>query len=157
ADADAARSVIAASDVLLMQLENPLETVTRAAAIAREAGTTVILNAAPAQPVPSYLLADLDAIIMNEEEAQAVCVRCALDDHRAAAQTLSALGPRCAVVTLGPRGALAVVDGQPSRIEPFAAKPIDTVGAGDAFCGTFACRWAEQQVRGGLDPMGIID
>lgn len=160
ADADAARDAIAGTDVLLMQLETPLETVTRAAQIAREAGTTVILNAAPIRPVGADLIASVDAIIMNEEEGEALCGPLPLGDAKAGAERLATIGPDCAVVTLGERGAVAAVRAEPVQVPTFAINPVDTVGAGDAFCGAFACRWAEHQIGGGrtgVDAMAVMD
>jgi ribokinase len=157
ADADAGAARIAEADVLLLQLENPPQTVARAAAIARDAGTTVILNAAPAQAVDTALMANVDALILNEEEARAVCPGLDVEALSAAAPAVAALGPRCVVVTLGRRGAWAVIDGEPAQVEPFAVAAIDTVGAGDAFCGAFAARWAQEQARGGIDRAGILD
>lgn len=60
---DAEREVVAAADVLLLQLETPLATVAQAAAAAHAAGTTVVLNAAPIQSLPADLLGDVDVLV----------------------------------------------------------------------------------------------
>ncbi|MEV1146035.1 ribokinase, partial [Micromonospora sp. NPDC049799] len=69
------RSLVRAADVLVAQLEIPVETVTEAALAARDAGTRVVLNAAPARPLPAELLAATDLLVVNEGEAHALTGR----------------------------------------------------------------------------------
>ncbi|MFN2182802.1 MAG: ribokinase, partial [Anaerolineae bacterium] len=69
ADIDAAAQAIAGADALLLQLESPLDAVIRAAEVAHDHGVTVILNPAPARPLPPHLLALVDVLIPNESEA----------------------------------------------------------------------------------------
>lgn len=71
------------ADVLLMQLETPVETVQRAAQIARDAGTTVVLNAAPILDLSSAVLEALDILIVNEHEAAALARAAAVDSATA--------------------------------------------------------------------------
>jgi len=164
ADIDKARDAIRDADVLLMQLETPLPTVLHAATTARDLGTTVILNAAPSAKLPAELLAAVDMLIVNETEAEslasaALALRAPVQD---AAESLllrvSSLGVATSVLTLGAQGCLfrhgtdAV-----GRIAACQVEAIDTVGAGDAFCGTLAVRLAEHQVGGGIDRMAIMD
>jgi ribokinase len=169
-DVDAARPAISEADILLLQLETPLEAVARAAALARDAGTTVALNAAPAQRLPADLLAALDILIVNESEAAAVVDRSAFASPPSADQgdeldqllaRLTGLGIPTSILTAGPGGAVFVSGREPrARVPACPVTPIDTVGAGDAFCGTFATRLAEHQIgngRGGLDRMAFFD
>ncbi len=72
ADVEAAKGAIAAADVLLMQLETPVAAVMRAAELARDCGTTVVLNAAPAAPLSAELLAGVDVLVVNRGEAGVV-------------------------------------------------------------------------------------
>ncbi len=161
ADADAARETLAAADVLLVQLEVPLDAVTRAAEIARDSGTTVMLNAAPGARLPAALLAAIDVLIVNETEAAIVA-----DGLLGVAATdpldrLAAGGLASVIMTLGARGAVALHARVRGQAAPFSVEPLDTVGAGDAFCGTLAARWAEHQIgggrAGGVDAMGLLD
>ncbi|AAT89467.1 ribokinase [Leifsonia xyli subsp. xyli] len=133
------REAIAAADALLMQLETPVETVTEAALAARAAGTAVVLNAAPIPPVPAELMQAVDLLIVNEHEAArlAAAVADAPDpaDEEAVATVLSGLG-LAVIVTLGARGALVCVPGEPVEPVPgLRVDAVDTTGAGDTFCG----------------------
>lgn len=121
---------------LVMQLETPLATVTAYAGAARTAGVKVMLNAAPAQPVPAALLAAIDVLVVNEEELAVMAGR-----EGSIAERLARLGVPCAVVTLGARGCLAW-DGQARAVPAFGVAATDTTAAGDTFCGALAARLA---------------
>lgn len=132
---------------LLMQLEVPLAEVTALAAAAKAA--RVVLNAAPAQPLPAALLELLDVLIVNEHEAAAIAS--ALGLPVAAEAFAEAMRQRhgCAtVVTLGAAGALAATGDGTYRVAAPPTEVVDTTGAGDAFCGALAaaldrgCRWS---------------
>ncbi len=165
-DVLAARAAITSADLLLMQLEVPLHTVTRAALLAKESGVTVVLNAAPACKLPWDLLAALDVLVVNQSEAATVlaaatmgadAAEIALWSPERQLEGLDRLGIPCIIMTLGAEGAAISHRRSVRRISSFPITPIDTVGAGDAFCGTFATRWAEHQISGALDPDAIAD
>jgi ribokinase len=120
AHVDAFAESIRAADVLLVQLEIPVETALHALRVAREAGVRSILNPAPAPPGP--IRPEADYLTPNESEAHAV------------AGASGAL-----VLTLGERGAQL---GE-THVPAFPAQPVDTTGAGDAFCAAFAVALAE--------------
>jgi ribokinase len=111
---------IAAADVLLVQLEIPLDTAMRALEVGRAAGVRTVLNPAPAPAAPIASVADY--LTPNESEAPTV---------EGAEGTL--------VLTLGERGAR--IGGE--LVPAFPARAIDTTGAGDAFCAAFAVALAE--------------
>lgn len=141
-DVDAARDRIAEADILLLQLEIPVESVARAIQIAAEVGTPVILNPAPAQAVDPALLANVDYLTPNEVEAEqltGISVKSPVDAGRAAAQLLS-YGVGGVVITLGERGAVVVEKGgaAPVLMPAFSVDAVDTVAAGDAFNGALA-------------------
>ncbi|MBT0571027.1 ribokinase [Curvibacter sp. CHRR-16] len=116
---------------LLMQLETPLATVQAYAAQARQQGVTVVLNAAPAQSLPSALLELVDILVVNEGELAAVA------QHQGSiAECLQRLHVPTVVVTLGGRGCCARMGDQFVVQSAFPIKPVDTTGAGDTFCGT---------------------
>ncbi len=115
---------------LLLQLETPLETVTAYARAGRAAGLTVVLNAAPAQPLPAELLAALDLLIVNRGELATIT---GLGDDVDAA--LSLLSVPNVVVTLGDRGQRARCDGLRLDQPAFGVDVVDSTGAGDTFCG----------------------
>ena len=116
------------ADVVLAQLECPLEVVTVALAAARAAGVITILNPAPAQSLTNEFLGLVDYLVANETEADQL-------------GQVSYRG--VAVITGGERGALVLVPGHESRrIPALPVAVVDTTGAGDAFCGAFAATLA---------------
>jgi len=128
-------AAIAGAAVLLMQLELPLPIVLEAAKAARAAGTTVMLNAAPARQLPDELLDHLDYLIVNEHEA---CLVAGDADLDRAASALAARVPRL-IVTLGSQGSVVHADGaEVGRVAASAVTAVDTTGAGDTYCGAFA-------------------
>jgi len=136
------RDALAWADVVLLQLETPLETVRWALTEARGLGKTTVLNPAPARvlPLPADILALVDYVTPNEVEAELLTGRPVRDlpDAEAAGRILVARGVRAAVVTMGAAGAL-LVDAAGSIPAPgFPVAAIDTVGAGDAFNGALA-------------------
>jgi len=132
ADVAAAQPALAAARVMLLQLEVPLDTILAAARAGREAGLTVILNPAPAQPLPAALYPLVDYLTPNEHEAAALT---GAAGPEAAAAALLARGVRAVVITLGAAGALvAAADGM-RRVPGYAVQAVDTTAAGDAFNG----------------------
>ena len=114
---------IGACDVILSQLEIPDSAIIEAA---RQANGLFVLNVAPSRPVPPTVLARADVVIANQGE------------HTAMAEQLAEF-QGLLVVTLGSRGAVAFERGREvARAEPPAVDVVNTVGAGDAFCGSFA-------------------
>jgi ribokinase len=143
---DDAEPVIAAANVLLLQLESPLETVIRAAEIAHANGVTVVLNPAPApaQPLPVNLLSLVDVLIPNETETSLLTGLPVedLNQAEAAATKLRKDGVDTVVLTLGAKGALLVQD-TTELAPPFRVTPVDTTAAGDAFVGGFGTALAQ--------------
>jgi len=126
--------------VLLLQLEVPLDAVVAAAEMGRRRGVTVILDPAPARPLPEALYAAVDILTPNESEAAAL-VGFPLDDPGAivrASQTLLTRGAHSVIVKLGGKG-VCWSDGLESVHFPaFPVEAVDSVGAGDAFNGGLA-------------------
>ncbi|MER5420243.1 ribokinase [Streptosporangium roseum] len=143
APTEAELEVIARSDVLLLQLELPIEAVTAAARAARAAGTTVILTPAPVQPLPDELLDAVDILVANEHEAAAIT---GLAGHEDAARELrTRVG--WVIITLGSRGALTAAPGTgPAvRVRAPEVRAVDTTAAGDTFVGALAAAHVERQ------------
>ena len=146
ADAQRAAARLGPGDLLLMQLEIPIAVIESAVDSARRAGAFIVLNAAPAQRLQPGLLSRLDALVVNEREANALVVNereaNALGGRErspeAAAAALRATGPRIAIITLGSSGSIFCDETGVHRVEPFAVKSIDSTGAGDAFMGALA-------------------
>jgi len=140
---EAAAPTIQAAAVLLLQLEIPVPAVAAAARLARQAGTTVVLNPAPFAPCPPELLEQVDVLVPNEVELLALSGGGAAGAELLARQVHGKWGTDL-VVTLGARGAL-VLDGSgaASVVDGHTARAVDTVGAGDVFCGNLGARLAE--------------
>jgi ribokinase len=129
-------------DVLLLQLEAPVDAILRAVERGSDVGATVVLNPAPATRLPGHMLEMVDWIIPNETEAALLTGLnvSRLSHVRAAARELSAMGPRNVIITLGARGAYLYSGGNGLLIPAHKVKVVDTTGAGDAFVGVFAAR-----------------
>ena len=117
-------------DHLLLQLETPLETVTAYARAARQRGVKVVLNAAPARPLPAELLGLLDVLVVNKGELATVSAH-----EGSIEECMQRIDVPCIVVTLGDRGCCARVEGELIMQDAFAVLPVDTTAAGDTFCG----------------------
>jgi ribokinase len=135
------------ADVILLQLETPLETVEAAARLghdpSREKPALVILNPAPAQPLPAALLGQVDILTPNEHEAALLTGE--TDPEKAAAALLHQ-GVKTVVITLGEAGALLATS--PSamvRIPAYPVEAVDTTAAGDAFNGGLAVALVHEQ------------
>ncbi len=144
ADVERAASRIEASALLLLQLEVPTEASSAAARIARRAGALVILNPAPALPLPDELLRLTDILTPNEVEAAAL-TRLSIDGIEAAfagADRLRERGARTVVITLGAMGMIAVDDNVRLHLAAHRVDVVDTTAAGDAFSGAMAAALA---------------
>jgi ribokinase len=144
-DIQDAAETIKTADVLLCQLEVPIETTRTAVRLARENGVRTIFNPAPAAEIPDDLFQAVDVCIPNERELAQLTGRPveSLEQIGRAAKTLLQRGPRVVVVSVGERGAI-VVDGTRSVHLPApAVMATDSSGAGDAFIGAFAVSWLQ--------------
>lgn len=171
-DAERARALIAGADLVLATLETPLELTEAVFAMARGHGVLTLLNTAPARAgLPASLWALTDIVVANEGEAALLAgdagsppvtpgepspggpsptaLPCPPTEPLALARMLLSRVRLAAVVTLGERGALLLQTGRaPLRCPPPAVTVVDTTGAGDAFVGAFACRWAAGDTPG---------
>ena len=129
--------LIEQADTLLMQLETPIATITRAANIAKQAGTRVVLNPAPAQPLSDELLAVVDLITPNETEAELLTGIKVTDmaSAQVAANVLHVKGISEVMITLGSQGVWISTDGIGKQVKGFRVDAVDTTAAGDTFNG----------------------
>lgn len=133
----AARNAIAGADMLLIQLEVPMEANLEAVRIAQGAGVPVMLNPAPASDLPEGLLEQVAFVVPNEVEA-AMLAHDALPAPAEKARSLFRPGMVASIVTLGERGAVYFAGQDTVDVPPFRVETVDSVGAGDAFCAGLA-------------------
>ncbi len=133
-------SLLQEADVVIMQLEIPLETVEYVARVAHALGKVVMLNPAPAKKLSDTLLSQLDFITPNETELSLVSGRPAFtqEDMIDASRHLLGKGVKNVITTLGDKGALLVNSSEVKLFPALKVKAVDTVAAGDCFNGAFA-------------------
>lgn len=127
------------ADYLLMQLETPMCGIEKAARIAKDAKTNVILNPAPARELSDELLSYIDVITPNETEAEVLTGVTVTDDDSAqeAANILHSKGIEIVMITLGAKGVWLSQNGRGQIIPGFRVEATDTTAAGDTFNGAF--------------------
>jgi ribokinase len=143
--ADVEAPTLAKGDVAVSQFEIPLPAITAFFKRARAAGATTILNPAPALAFGAELLDLVGLLILNETELGLLTKRelSDTDDHVRfveAARSLGGGSDKIICVTLGKRGVLALVGGEPLVVPGRAVKAVDPTGAGDCFVGTVAAQ-----------------
>ncbi|MEQ8307944.1 MAG: ribokinase [Hoeflea sp.] len=154
ADIEAREDLIRSAAVFVTQLEQPMDAAMRGLEIARAGGAQTILNPAPAAELPDGMIALCDYVTPNETEAEALTGLsvATLEDATKAAEKLTRMGAKAAVITLGEKGALYHAGGQSVHVPAFDAGPVlETTGAGDAFNGGFAAALAR-----GDDPVTAV-
>ncbi|WP_420406730.1 ribokinase [Hoeflea sp.] len=139
-DAGDAVAAMHPGDTLLLQLEIPEPSNRAALEAAREKGVTSILNIAPLTEAVDRLSPLADIVIANETEFARLSGRPVetLDEVRKALEAEHAETGQCLIVTLGRDGVLYARDGEIGHVPSLKIKPVDTVGAGDTFCGYLA-------------------
>lgn len=137
ADLEGQRDVFSQAEVVGLQCEIPLPTVTAAIDMARSVGATTVLNAAPALPDLPTAAYQVDYLVVNEQETEWLSgIRpTSVGTAIAAARRLRERGARCVVVTLGALGCAYATDSGSGRVAAPTVPVIDTTGAGDAFVG----------------------
>lgn len=146
-DINKAKEEILGGDVVLMQLETPIETVEYAAKMAAEAGVKVILNPAPApaEPLSKELISNLFLITPNRSEASRLTGIEVTDlaSAQRAALALYDMGAKNVIVTLGSEGSLVYDGHMMMRVEAIKVEAVDTTAAGDTYNGVLASVIAE--------------
>ena len=145
ADIEAVAGDLRSCGILLLQLEIPVPSVVKAARIAHEAGATVVLNPAPACPLPDELFRYIDLFIPNETELSTFSGLPVSDEESAAkaAAAMQAKGVGKLIVTMGSKGSLICEGGEPVFVPARKVKAVDTTAAGDTFCGALCVALSE--------------
>lgn len=144
-DVRRARGVITSADIVLMQLESPLETVEEAAEMAAAADVPVVLNPAPARPLGDEILRRVSYLTPNETEAEILTgvTLIQTSDLAKAADALLDKGLTAVMITLGAKGVYVATREKKELVPAFKVTPVDTTAAGDAFNGALAVALAE--------------
>lgn len=138
-DIENCRKDIEGADILVMQAEIPYQSVKAAAAIAQSAGTKVLYNPAPVLAADDDMMAMTDILVVNENEASTLAgLKFDGNNCRDIADRLHRRGAATVVITLGSKGAYTFDGNNELKADAFKVKAVDTVGAGDTFCGALA-------------------
>ena len=135
-------------DIFLMQLEIPIETVCYAAKVLHEHGKTVILDPAPAIPLPESLFQAVDYLTPNQAELLLLTGMpvTSLEEAEAAAKTLLDKGTKAVIAKLGEAGSLYVSANEVVYVQGFSVNVVDTTAAGDSFNAGLAVGLAQQNL-----------
>lgn len=138
--------VIEKSNVLLVQLETPLLTVSKALRIAKHAECITILNPAPAMKLSGEILSCTDFLVPNETELELLsgCPATTMEEIQIAGNKLLKKGVHHLIVTLGIRGCVHIFKGGMKHYPAKKVKATDTTAAGDCFCGALAAAISEK-------------
>jgi len=146
-EVETVRESLVGASALLMQFEIPMEVSLEAARLARARGVRVVLDPAPARPIPTEFYAYVDYLTPNETEAAAIVgfpVEDATSAQRAARELLGR-GIGCIVIKMGSRGAFYATQDASEFLPAFQVEAVDTVAAGDAFNAGLAVALADSK------------
>ncbi len=147
-DIESVKEIIAKSDVMLIQLETPIETIKKAASIAMQYNVKVVLKPSPPRTLSDDVLQYISILTPNQSEIE-LLTGIRIHDHQSAEEAgrmLIAKGIDSVVLTLGSKGAFLVDMGGVEHVPSFKVKTIDNTGVGDIFNGVFATALAEGKI-----------
>lgn len=138
------RSLAGQVSVVLVQLEIPVDVVVRVAEVCRDLDLRLIVDPAPAQPLPDAVWSGVSLVVPNETEAEILSGVSTGDRASAerAARWFLDRGAKTAMITLGARGLLVIERDSVTEHEAFVVEAVDTTAAGDAYAGMLAASLA---------------
>ena len=145
---DELRTVLTQADVIVIQNEVPENTVEHFLDRAGEEGWRVLYNCAPARKISAQRLAVVEWLVVNESEASVISGQAVTGPIKAegAARAILDSGVKNVLITLGAEGVCVAKKGEAIfHVPAFPVKPVDTVGAGDTFCGALAVACGESR------------
>jgi ribokinase len=149
-DVREASNAIKEADVVICQLEVPLETSMEALKLAKEGSALTIFNPAPGRPLPENIFGLCDIIVPNRVETEAITginIK-TFEDSETAIKRLLGLGARTAIITLGEEGSMVGDEEGMTKVPSIHVRAIDSTGAGDAYIGTLAyCLAVKKPIR----------
>ena len=134
--------VIKESDLVVLQMEIPFETILEVVKLAAKHGTKILFNPAPAKQLPDNLLSQIDILTPNESECEIITGMSisSIDDAKNAALYLMNKGVKQVVITMGKRGVVYNDGTAIAHKEPPVVKAVDTTAAGDSFTAALAVK-----------------
>ncbi|SDK01150.1 ribokinase [Sediminibacillus albus] len=140
-DIESAFSEINQSEVLLVQMEVPQETVIRAMELAKKKGMYVVLDPAPAEGITVKALDYADVITPNRQETKHMIGIDVIDKETAieAGRAFDKMGVKNSIIKMADKGCIVYQSGEWEYLPSIPVTPLDTVGAGDSFAGALAC------------------
>lgn len=144
---DQVRTLIGGAAMIVLQCEILPETLKYVMELAAEQQCPILLNLAPARPVPEGSLRKVAYLVVNESEAEFLCGFAVDSLPRAlqAAESLRTRGPRAVLITLGSQGVCVACGGLPVHVPAFSVAAVDATAAGDVFCGALAVALVENR------------
>lgn len=141
-------------EIVILQLEIPMDTVENSAKLAKKCGKTVILNPAPAKDIPFELYKYVDIITPNETELMRIT---GYSDVRQGAKELLKRGVKKVIVTLGDKGSYYADENEEYNVDPIRVHAVDTTAAGDSYNGALAVALCEgKSIKEALEFANIV-
>ncbi|MFW6252147.1 MAG: ribokinase [Halanaerobium sp.] len=131
-------SKIAEAEIILLQLEIPLNTIEKIVEVASKNKTEIILDPAPAQKLSEHILAEIDYLLPNEGELDLLLAEAENKSRAEKIEELLKIGVKNIIVTEGEKGINFYSQNKELHLETLKVKAVDTTAAGDVFAGAFA-------------------
>ena len=135
------------AEIVVFQLEIPLETVREGLKISKDLGKITLLNPAPAMELDDEMIKNIDILIPNEHELERISKVKVVDDESImqASKVLLEKGINKIIVTLGSKGVYFIDQDSSEFFKAYKTNVVDTTAAGDSFIGGFTASYIEDK------------